>query len=193
MSFLAAVRSSPADDLPRLVFADWLDENGQPERAAWLRHEVYAGSTAVQWFPVGGGVEYLLTAGVFGATEPITIRLAEGMQGVEFGASRGAVSHARGPITRLLEVLPTAALTHPIQRAEAMDYPVYRATFRGPDGRFERWVFDVTDNRHRGMPRKIRDAMDADYATRDEANTALSDAILADVTTPTSAVLDPSR
>src|SRR5579885_649141 len=29
-AFLAAVRATPADDLPRLVFADWLDEHGDP-------------------------------------------------------------------------------------------------------------------------------------------------------------------
>jgi uncharacterized protein (TIGR02996 family) len=29
-AFLAAVRAAPDDDLPRLVFADWLDEHGDP-------------------------------------------------------------------------------------------------------------------------------------------------------------------
>jgi uncharacterized protein (TIGR02996 family) len=29
-AFLAAIRAAPADDLPRLVFADWLDERGDP-------------------------------------------------------------------------------------------------------------------------------------------------------------------
>lgn len=34
-AFLASIRESPADDLPRLVFADWLDDNGdQPHDAA---------------------------------------------------------------------------------------------------------------------------------------------------------------
>ncbi len=33
----AAVIASPADDLPRLVYADWCDENGQPERAEFIR------------------------------------------------------------------------------------------------------------------------------------------------------------
>jgi uncharacterized protein (TIGR02996 family) len=36
-AFLAAIRASPADDLPRLVYADWLDEHGQPERAEFIR------------------------------------------------------------------------------------------------------------------------------------------------------------
>jgi uncharacterized protein (TIGR02996 family) len=32
-----AILENPADDLPRLVFADWLQENGNPERAEFVR------------------------------------------------------------------------------------------------------------------------------------------------------------
>src|SRR2546423_208668 len=35
--FLADILASPDDDAPRLVYADWLDENGQPERAEFIR------------------------------------------------------------------------------------------------------------------------------------------------------------
>jgi len=33
-AFLAAITASPDDDLPRLVYADWLDESGEPAAAA---------------------------------------------------------------------------------------------------------------------------------------------------------------
>ena len=36
-ALLAAVLAAPDDDLPRLVYADWLEENGQPERAEFIR------------------------------------------------------------------------------------------------------------------------------------------------------------
>ncbi len=36
-ALLAAIRQSPADDAPRLVYADWLDEHGRPERAEFIR------------------------------------------------------------------------------------------------------------------------------------------------------------
>jgi uncharacterized protein (TIGR02996 family) len=36
-AFLAALKANPADDTTRLVYADWLDENGEPEKAAYLR------------------------------------------------------------------------------------------------------------------------------------------------------------
>src|SRR3954454_19585646 len=35
--FLAAICRSPDDDAPRLVYADWLEEHGDPERAEFIR------------------------------------------------------------------------------------------------------------------------------------------------------------
>ena len=55
-ALLRAVIENPDDDTPRLVYADWLEENGQPERAEFIRlqielavarREVAAVSTAV--------------------------------------------------------------------------------------------------------------------------------------------------
>jgi uncharacterized protein (TIGR02996 family) len=37
LAFLAAIKAAPADDVPRLVFADWLDEHDEPERAEFIR------------------------------------------------------------------------------------------------------------------------------------------------------------
>lgn len=36
-ALLAAIRAHPDEDTPRLIYADWLDENGQPERAEFIR------------------------------------------------------------------------------------------------------------------------------------------------------------
>jgi uncharacterized protein (TIGR02996 family) len=36
-ALLAAVIANPDEDTPRLVYADWLQENGQPERAEFIR------------------------------------------------------------------------------------------------------------------------------------------------------------
>src|SRR4051812_14383873 len=36
-TFLAAIAAAPDDDLPRLIFADWLDEHGEPDRAEFIR------------------------------------------------------------------------------------------------------------------------------------------------------------
>src|SRR5688572_7884063 len=39
-SFIRAVCEAPDDDLPRLAFADWLDENGDPARAEFIRSSI---------------------------------------------------------------------------------------------------------------------------------------------------------
>src|SRR6476659_4565973 len=38
--FLRAICEAPDDDAPRLVFADWLDEAGDPDRAEFIRRHV---------------------------------------------------------------------------------------------------------------------------------------------------------
>jgi uncharacterized protein (TIGR02996 family) len=39
-ALLRAIYANPDDDTPRLVYADWLDEHGQPERAEFIRVQV---------------------------------------------------------------------------------------------------------------------------------------------------------
>jgi uncharacterized protein (TIGR02996 family) len=36
-AFVADIAAHPDDDAPRLIFADWLDDHGQPERAQFIR------------------------------------------------------------------------------------------------------------------------------------------------------------
>ena len=38
--FLAAVCAAPADDTPRLVYADWLDDHDHPDRAEFIRVQI---------------------------------------------------------------------------------------------------------------------------------------------------------
>jgi len=39
-ALLAAIRDNPDEDTPRLVYADWLDENDQPARAEFIRKQI---------------------------------------------------------------------------------------------------------------------------------------------------------
>jgi uncharacterized protein (TIGR02996 family) len=39
-SFLAEIIANPEDDAPRLVFADWLEDNGDPNRAEFIRLQI---------------------------------------------------------------------------------------------------------------------------------------------------------
>src|SRR5947209_2333045 len=39
-AFLQAIIEAPEDDAPRLVYADWLEDNGDPHRAEFIRVQV---------------------------------------------------------------------------------------------------------------------------------------------------------
>jgi uncharacterized protein (TIGR02996 family) len=39
-ALIATVAATPADDLPRLVYADWLEEHGDPDQAGFIRRHV---------------------------------------------------------------------------------------------------------------------------------------------------------
>ena len=41
-AFVSAILDNPADDTVRLVFADWLEEHGEPERAEFIRCQIEA-------------------------------------------------------------------------------------------------------------------------------------------------------
>ena len=43
-AFLAAIIAAPADDLPRLIYADYLDERGRSERAEFIRVQCELGN-----------------------------------------------------------------------------------------------------------------------------------------------------
>jgi uncharacterized protein (TIGR02996 family) len=48
---LAAIAAAPADDLPRLVFADWLDDRGEPTYAQFIRDQIRLAQVP-QWDPL---------------------------------------------------------------------------------------------------------------------------------------------
>lgn len=61
LALVAGIRAVPDDDLPRLVAADWLEERGEDERAAYVRHHVRGdplplgmldASPDLEWLPV---------------------------------------------------------------------------------------------------------------------------------------------
>ena len=39
-AFLLSIKDNPADDTPRLVYADWLEEHGETERAELVRVQI---------------------------------------------------------------------------------------------------------------------------------------------------------
>src|SRR5689334_2391543 len=39
-AFLQAILEAPEDDTPRLIYADWLEDHGEPERAEFIRVQI---------------------------------------------------------------------------------------------------------------------------------------------------------
>jgi uncharacterized protein (TIGR02996 family) len=52
-ALLAAVYANPDDDTPRLVYADWLDEHGDAERAEFIRLQIERARTTPPGVPAG--------------------------------------------------------------------------------------------------------------------------------------------
>ena len=48
LAFLAALTADPADDATRLIYADWLEEHGDPHRAEYLRLVVRATTACLE-------------------------------------------------------------------------------------------------------------------------------------------------
>jgi uncharacterized protein (TIGR02996 family) len=48
-ALLAAVLANPKDDVVRLVYADWLEENGEPAHAMFIRAEIEIAKTGHRW------------------------------------------------------------------------------------------------------------------------------------------------
>lgn len=93
-SLLRAVCERPFDDGPRLVYADWLDEHGEPERARFIRTGIEKNSPFV--FPSGAAVliNHVDDDGQF--------VLADAIEGVSFAVSRGFPSVVSLSLRRLL-------------------------------------------------------------------------------------------
>lgn len=59
-SFLAAISAEPECDAHRLVYADWLDEQGRPDRAAFIRVQVALAHLGEYDYARAGGEEAII-------------------------------------------------------------------------------------------------------------------------------------
>ncbi len=48
-ALLRSILENPADDAPRLVYADWLDDHGEPVRAEFIRVQCRKGDLSYSW------------------------------------------------------------------------------------------------------------------------------------------------
>src|SRR5262245_18510189 len=120
-AFLADIAEHPADDAPRLIYADWLDEYGRPERAELIRVQVRRAALPedafeqreLSWTERDLVKEH---ATAWRAALPV-------LPGVEWGDfARGFVSHARvQSAAAFLEQANALFRAAPVQRVRIKD------------------------------------------------------------------------
>lgn len=112
-ALLAACLDDPADDTARLVLADWLDEHGEHERAAVIRHQVTSRGGSISW-----------TADVMTPGERGFSRLpAVGPVSLECVFRRGFVAVVRAHLDDWLAHAADVLAAHPVERVEITDVP----------------------------------------------------------------------
>ena len=139
-ALLAAILASPDDDLPRLVFADWLEESGQPANAAraqFIRLQVEAAHHP------DGSVEALRLVraaaahrGSFADEADAVFATSQGRTWVVAIRRRGFVDEVRGPSRY---VLPTCAGLFAAAPVRLLDLDTPSDPFAGT-GRQPAWL-----------------------------------------------------
>jgi uncharacterized protein (TIGR02996 family) len=142
-AFIAAICAAPKDDIPRLVYADWLDENGQPEQAEFIRvqcelakwHTGWPAMTFERkdvlclrerdlWKIVGAQVVAKVRSGL---RDPMFWQVQLNALSIAHDADkgvvirRGFVDEFRGPAAWFYEAGPRLVAEHPITRVVLTD------------------------------------------------------------------------
>lgn len=117
-SLLSAVRSQPDDDLPRLVFADWLEESGHPAeaaRAAFIRTQIDLAALPADSPEIAPLRERVLELRTHFQDEWDQLFAEEPPNLVEVIRRRGFVDEIHGPIDQLIRHGPRMFNIAPIR------------------------------------------------------------------------------
>lgn len=165
--FLFAILARPADDMPRLAYADWLDERGDTALAEFVRlqcklaalgphatRDVDPERTAAErrerdlWTVVGDWYKADLPAGWTVATEQGRHRREH--TGRYAFVTRGFVSVVSCPLSSWITFGPTLVRQHPVERVVPYNHmPAYVWQDDGDDGNGEWtvWLLGGPDER----------------------------------------------
>jgi uncharacterized protein (TIGR02996 family) len=125
-ALLLAIVTDPADDVPRLAMADWLEENGQPERAELIRIQVAMHRHDTAPAPRVGAYIIRSRRLKMQARERELLGRVPVFAGVPpaveaWTVARGFVSHVSLPLAAWLEHGPRLVRGHPITAVRASD------------------------------------------------------------------------
>jgi uncharacterized protein (TIGR02996 family) len=136
-AFLQAILAEPADDAPRLIFADWLEEHGDADRAAFIRAQCEAARLG-PWERRRRELEWQSQAMLarHGARWRAELPALSGVEWTDF--ERGFVSAVRVPAAATLYRHADAiAAAAPVYRAEVVKFSQRQA---GPPPSIPRWL-----------------------------------------------------
>lgn len=112
---LADILATPSDDTPRLILADWLDENDQPDRARFIRLSIAIGTPINA--PVGDHDPWDTSHRIPGLTDFAW----DGKPSHFWCWSRGFISLVSCPVASWLRWGPELVRSHPISRVWLTD------------------------------------------------------------------------
>lgn len=141
--FLADIIANPEDDVPRLIYADWLEDHGQDERAEFIRVQIdemtkHTCKCAPALFVSPGCPTCKLVKPMRSRNRSLLTKLADAFRPqVPWSWSvslftptrdtpcsiirRGFLAEIHAPLTVLMEHLPRLVRRHPIERVRATD------------------------------------------------------------------------
>jgi uncharacterized protein (TIGR02996 family) len=203
-ALMAAILADPADDFPRLAYADWCDESGDPDRAEFIRLGVAnQGRQPHNTFgPVGLREEELIgnrlgnfqrwlggLPALFGLKRPYGDFGYCGNGETVWSWERGFVSGLQCLLGEWLHGGAAALKIQPIQYVECSDrMPAVREYgggderylwYRGPGGFIDSRGCMLPPNVWKAMcPDAEDDCRFVEFGTADEADKALSDTLI---------------
>jgi uncharacterized protein (TIGR02996 family) len=78
----SAIRNAPGDELPRLVYADWLEEHGEIDAAAMLRTNPRAAAWTESWANGGNRTDLVLWCNAAHQVEAFVAGASRALQSV---------------------------------------------------------------------------------------------------------------
>ncbi len=113
-AFIAKIIAEPHEDTHRLVFADWCDENGYEGWAYLIRHQ-----SEPTVCPAGLSADVMFyRKGMEGSC---TVKLAEGIRGVQYVVVNGFVSEVRCTLANFTANAKRLFAAHPIVKVDLID------------------------------------------------------------------------
>lgn len=187
--------ANPADDVPRLIYADWLEEHGQEERAEFIRVQIELTQCPDPFDNRELSILYRAPAFLdfpgtkqddFGWNGTGSTEI-EYDSGVKTVFRRGFLTEVHAPFAVLAKHLPRLVWEHPIERVRVTDREPHQFTTHAEWGRWPGYPGE--DPKHtipediwlmlqHATTTDVRQHWSLAYSTADAAHAALSVALL---------------